>query len=75
VVAARVRGMLFDEGESRDEAFLARYRPMLQFDPELASIHGELRAFVRTLPEESQNESERLHARHVWAERCRRRSR
>lgn len=71
--AAHVRGLLFGEGDLRHEDFLKRYRPLLQLDPELASLHGELRQLLKAFPEESGNESERLHARHQWAMRCRHR--
>ncbi|MGH8204944.1 MAG: hypothetical protein ACREST_10065 [Steroidobacteraceae bacterium] len=68
--AAHVRALVFGLGEPRDEAFLSRYRPLLQRSAALASAHGELKRLVDALPPESQNESEKLHARHVWAMRC-----
>lgn len=67
--AAHIRGLLLGEGDQVDEPFLTRYRSLLQLDHELASTHGELRALLKTLPDESPNESERLHARHQWAMR------
>jgi hypothetical protein len=69
-VAARVRGLLFGEGEFRDETFLERYRALLPYSAPLASVHGEIKQLLDRLPDESQNESERLHARHVWNMRC-----
>jgi len=57
-------------GEPRDEEFLGRYRPLLQTSAALASAHGELKRLLDALPPESQNSSEKLHARHVWAMRC-----
>ena len=68
--AAHVRALVFGLGEPRDEAFLARYRPLLQQSAALASAHGELKRLIDALPPESQNASEKLHARHVWAMRC-----
>ena len=68
--ASHVRALVFGLGEPRDEAFLSRYRPLLQHSAELASTHGELKRLIDALPPEPQNESEKLHARHVWAMRC-----
>ncbi len=72
VVAAHIRGLLSGEGELRQESFLERYRPLLQLNPELASAHGELRSLLRSAPTESANEAQRLHARHQWAMRAKR---
>jgi hypothetical protein len=69
-VAARVRGLLLGEGSTTDDAFLKRYRSLLPLSPALASAHGEIRRLLESLPAESENESERLHARHVWNMRC-----
>lgn len=69
-VAAHVRGVLFGHGDERNEEFLGRYRPLLQMSASLASSHGELKRLLDSLPAESENESERLHARHLWAMRC-----
>jgi hypothetical protein len=74
VAAAHIRGLLFGQGDLSNEAFLARYRPLLQLNPSLASVHGELKALLNRQPLEPENESERLHARHQWAVRCRHRS-
>jgi hypothetical protein len=71
--AAHVRGLLFGDSDLRNEEFLKRYRPLLQLDPELASVHGELRQLLKAFPQEPENESERLHARHQWAMRCKHR--
>ena len=48
--ASHVRGLVFGIGEARDEAFLERYRPLLQKSPGLASAHGELKRLVEALP-------------------------
>ena len=74
VAAAHIRGLLFGQGDLSNEQFLARYRPLLQLNPSLASVHGELKAMVDRQPTEPENESEKLHARHQWAMRCRHRS-
>lgn len=68
--AGHVRALVFGLGEPRDESFLGRYRPLLQQSAALASAHGELKRLIDALPPESQNASEKLHARHVWAMRC-----
>lgn len=47
--AGQVRALVFGLGEPRDEAFLARYRPLLQVDVALASAHGELKRLVDAL--------------------------
>lgn len=67
--AGHVRALVFGLGEPRDEAFLGRYRPLLQVSPALASAHGELKRLIDALPPEPVNSSEKLHARHVWAMR------
>lgn len=67
--AGHVRALVFGLGDPRDEQFLDRYRPLLQVSAALASAHGELKRLVDALPQEPANESERLHARHVWAMR------
>jgi hypothetical protein len=74
VAAAHIRGLLFGQGDLSNEQFLARYRPLLQLNPSLASVHGELKALLNRQPAEPENESEKLHARHQWAVRCRHRS-
>jgi hypothetical protein len=67
--AGHARALVFGLGEPRDEAFLGRYRPLLQVSPALASAHGELKRLIDALPPEPENASEKLHARHVWAMR------
>ena len=51
--AGLVRALVFGLGEPRDEAFLARYRPLLQSSAALASAHGELKRLVDALPHRS----------------------
>jgi hypothetical protein len=67
--AAHIRGLILGEGDLQNQEFLEHYRSLLQLDPALASTHGELRKLLKALPDESPNESERLHARHQWAMR------
>lgn len=73
VVAAHIRGLLSGEGELRNDAFLERYRPLLQLNPAVAGAHGELKGLIKAAPSESANEAERLHARHQWAMRAKHR--
>lgn len=81
VVAGQLRNLLSggqSAGQSAQVAnasgtFSDRYRALLQSDATLASMHGELRASLATLPAESELEAERLHARHQWAMRCKHR--
>ena|SRR5215510_4900708 len=70
VAGAQARGMLYGEGDLANSEFLDRYRPLLQMSPALASVHGEVKGLLRSFPTEPVNESERLHARHTWAMRC-----
>ena len=73
--AGHVRALVFGLGEPRDDAFLGRYRPLLQQSPALASAHGELKRLIDALPAEPANTSEQLHQRHVWAMRCKHQAR
>jgi len=73
VVAAHVRGLLSGEGDLQHQQFLERYRGLLQLHPGLVSLHGEVKAMLKGAPLESDDEAERLHARHQWAMRCKHR--
>ena len=73
VVAAHSRGLLAGEGDLQHQEFMDRYRALLQSHPELVSLHGELKALLKNAPRESDDEAERLHARHRWAMRCKHR--
>jgi hypothetical protein len=75
VVAAHIRGLLSNEGDLGNAAFRERYVPLLQSNTEIAGAHAELRSLLRTAPDESADESERLHARHQWAMRARHQTR
>jgi hypothetical protein len=48
--AGQVRALVFGLGEPRDEAFLNRYRPLLQGNAALANAHGELKRLLDALP-------------------------
>ena len=70
VAAAHVRELLAGHGDAQTAQFLERYRGLLQLSPELASMHGELKGWLKTAPAESADEADRLHHRHQWAMRC-----
>jgi hypothetical protein len=74
VVAAHARALLAAEGDLQSDAsyaaFRERYHALLQLNPALVSQHGQLKALLKSAPAETENEAERLHARHQWAERC-----
>ena len=70
VAAAHTRELLTDTGDDRSRAFSERYLPLLQTSTELVSLHGELKAFLKSAPMEVDDEAERLHRRHAWAMRC-----
>jgi hypothetical protein len=69
-IGAHARALLSGVGAPVEQAFLEHYRPLLQTDPELAIAHGAALQALQRLPAEPDNESERLHARHQWAMRC-----
>jgi hypothetical protein len=69
-IGAHARALLSGVGAPVEHAFLERYRPLLQTDPEVAIAHGAALQALQRLPSEPDNESERLHARHQWAMRC-----
>lgn len=69
-IGADVRRLLgadpaVDEGSAE---FLEKYRPLLQATPAIAIAHGAALRAARALPSESDDETERLHARHAWNE-------
>jgi hypothetical protein len=72
VVAGHVRELIEGRGET-NAAFMERYRSLLQLSPELVSMHGELKVWLKTAPTEPTDEAERLHHRHQWAMRCKHR--
>ena len=72
-IGAHALALLSGQGAPIEEAFLDRYRALLQTDPEVAIAHASALQALRKLPPEADNESERLHARHQWAMRCKHR--
>lgn len=75
VVAAHVRALLSGEGDLHSQEsygpFRERYHALLQMSPAAVSMHGQLKSLLKSAPPETDDEAERLHARHQWAERCR----
>ena len=65
--------LLSGVGAPVEQAFLERYRALLQTDPEVAIAHATALQAIRKLPPEADSEAERLHARHQWAMRCKHR--
>jgi hypothetical protein len=78
VVAAHARALLSGEGDAgstwHDRDFIERYRALLQLSPALIAIHGEIKRLLKGAPAESEDEAQRLHARHQWAMRCQHRA-
>lgn len=69
-IGAHALGLLSGVGAPIEQAFLERYRALLQTDPEVAIAHSSALQALRKLPPETDNEAERLHARHQWVMRC-----
>ena len=61
-IGAHARALLSGVGAPIEQAFLDRYRPLLQTDPEAAIAHGTALQALRRLPPEPDNEAERRHA-------------
>ncbi|MBL8271230.1 hypothetical protein [Steroidobacter sp.] len=72
-VGAHALALLSGVGAPVEQAFLDRYRALLQTDPEVAIAHSAALQALRKLPPEADDEAERLHARHQWAMRCKHR--
>ena len=69
-IGGHALALLSGVGAPVEQAFLERYRALLQTDPEVAIAHGAALQAIRKLPPETDDEAERLHARHQWAMRC-----
>ena len=54
-----------------EQPFLEHYRALLQADPAVTIAHAGAIRSLQALPQESLNQSEKLHARHQWNERRR----
>lgn len=72
-IGGHARTLLSGVGAPIEQAFLDRYRALLQTDPEVAIAHSAALQSLRKLPAEPESEAERLHARHQWAMRCKHR--
>lgn len=72
-IGAHAQALLSGVGAPVEQAFLERYRALLQTDPEVAIAHSTALQAIRKLPPEADSEAERLHARHQWAMRCKHR--
>jgi len=72
-IGAHAVALLSGVGAPVEQAFLDRYRALLQTDPEVAISHSTALRALRKLPPEADSEAARLHARHQWAMRCRHR--
>lgn len=72
-IGAHATALLSGVGAPVEQAFLERYRALLQTDPEVAMAHSAALQAIRKLPPETDDEAERLHARHQWAMRCKHR--
>ena len=68
-IGAHARGMLSGNGAPIEQAFLDRYRALLQVHTEIAMAHGGAMQALKKLPPEPDTESERLRAHHQWNER------
>ena len=68
-IGGHARALLSGVGAPIEQAFLDRYRALLQTDPEVASAHSAALQALRKLPPEPESEAERLHARHQWTMR------
>ena len=72
-VGAHALALLSGAGAPIEQAFLERYRALLQTDPEVAIAHATALQAIRKLPPEPDDEAAKLHARHQWAMRCKHR--
>jgi hypothetical protein len=65
-IGAHARALLSGVGAPVEQAFLLRYRRLLQSDPKVAMAHGTALRALQKLPPEPDSEAERLHAHHQW---------
>lgn len=65
-IGAHARALLSGVGAPVEQAFLLRYRQLLQAEPAITMAHGAALRAVRNLPPEPESEAERLHAHHQW---------
>jgi hypothetical protein len=72
-IGSHARALLSGQGAPVEQAFLERYRALLQTHPDVAIAHGTALAALKKLPPEPETEGDRLHARHQWAMRLKHR--
>ncbi len=65
-IGAHARALLSGVGAPLEQAFLLRYRQLLQAEPAVTMAHSAALRALRDLPPEPESESERLHAHHQW---------
>lgn len=65
-IGAHARAFLSGAGTPVEEAFLVRYRQLLQAEPAVTMAHGAALRALRQLPPEPDSEAARLHAHHQW---------
>lgn len=65
-IGAHARALLAGVGAPVEQAFLLRYRQLLQAEPSVTMAHGAALAALAKLPPEPDSEAERLHAHHQW---------
>lgn len=68
-IGARARELLSGSTRPAEQAFLGRYRSLLQTDPAVGIAHGRALQALRGLPPESANEAERVHSHRQWDQR------
>ena len=70
-IGAHAKELLTGTAVPSEQAFFEHYRGLLQADPAVTMAHAGAIKALQALPQESTNESEKLHARHQWNERRR----
>ncbi len=70
-IGAQIKELLSGGSPPVHEEFLREYRMLLQAHPAVAIAHAAALRSIQALPQESKDESERLHAQHQWNERRR----
>ncbi len=65
-IGGHARALLSGIGAPVEQAFLLRYRRLLQSEPSVTMAHGAALRALQKLPPEPDSEAERLHARHQW---------
>jgi hypothetical protein len=68
-IGGRARDLLARGTRPAEQAFVERYRSLLQTDPSVGIAHGRALQALRALPPESASEAERIRAHQQWEER------